>query len=107
MTDTKYNGWTNYETWVVNLWLDNSQESQAYINEIAQSYYSSAESDKTFTRLENAALAMKYELQEIHEANAPEVTGVYADMLNASLRSVNWYEIAKNWLSGMELEKAA
>lgn len=22
MTDTTYNGWTNYETWAVNLWLD-------------------------------------------------------------------------------------
>ena len=23
----KYNGWSNYETWAVNLWLDNDQYS--------------------------------------------------------------------------------
>ena len=25
MTDTTYNGWTNYETWNVALWLDNDR----------------------------------------------------------------------------------
>ena len=27
MTDTTYNGWTNYETWNVALWMDNDYES--------------------------------------------------------------------------------
>ncbi len=25
MTDTTYNGWTNYGTWSVNLWVDNDE----------------------------------------------------------------------------------
>ena len=28
---TEYNGWTNRETWVVNLWLSNDMESYYYI----------------------------------------------------------------------------
>ena len=28
MTDTEYNGWTNYETWNVALWIDNDQGLQ-------------------------------------------------------------------------------
>ena len=28
MADKKYNGWTNYETWVVKLWLDNDEATQ-------------------------------------------------------------------------------
>lgn len=25
MTDNTYNGWTNWETWQINLWLDNEE----------------------------------------------------------------------------------
>ena len=28
---TKYNGWTNYETWNFKLWLDNDQDVHNYI----------------------------------------------------------------------------
>ena len=34
MTDTTYNGWTNYETWNVALWLQNKE---AYYN-VARQY---------------------------------------------------------------------
>ena len=28
----RYNGWTNYETWLVNLWMDNEQGSQEFLD---------------------------------------------------------------------------
>ena len=28
--DTVYNGWSNYETWTVYLWLSNEADSQEY-----------------------------------------------------------------------------
>ncbi len=28
--DNRYNGWTNYETWAVSLWIDNDQATQMY-----------------------------------------------------------------------------
>jgi hypothetical protein len=34
--DKRYNGWANYETWAVNLWIDNCQGTQEYWNERAQ-----------------------------------------------------------------------
>ena len=34
MTDTTYNGWTNYETWNVSLWLGNDEG----LYEIAKGY---------------------------------------------------------------------
>jgi hypothetical protein len=34
--DKKYNGWTNYETWNVALWLDNEQSSERHWRGAAQ-----------------------------------------------------------------------
>jgi len=31
ITDQTYNGWTNYETWTVVLWIDNDESIQDYI----------------------------------------------------------------------------
>jgi len=36
MTHKEYNGWTNYETWLVKLWIDNEQGSQDYWIERAE-----------------------------------------------------------------------
>ena len=32
---TKYNGWTNYETWCLNLWIDNDREWYRAVNDKA------------------------------------------------------------------------
>jgi hypothetical protein len=34
----KYNGWLNYETWLIKLWLDNEQWSYQWIREMAESF---------------------------------------------------------------------
>lgn len=33
MEDKRYNGWVNYETWLVNLWIDNDQGEHEYWQE--------------------------------------------------------------------------
>jgi hypothetical protein len=33
LTDQTYNGWTNYETWNVVLWIENDESIQEYIQE--------------------------------------------------------------------------
>lgn len=33
--DTTYNGWINYETWAVNLWLTSCEDTEKKLNEIA------------------------------------------------------------------------
>ncbi len=32
-TDVSYNGWTNYETWNVVLWIENDESTQNFIQE--------------------------------------------------------------------------
>ncbi len=104
MSDTKYNGWTNYETWLVNLWMGN--DSSEYWAERAQEVYDSAEAEKSFTRDERAVLNLAEAMKDEHEEASPEVTGLWADMINAALSAVNWYEIATHYIDEVENEEA-
>lgn len=103
--DKMYNGWSNYETWVTNLCIDNDEGSQDYWNERAQEIYEEAEEERFFTRFESARSTLADEMKEQHEENAPTVTGVYADLLNASLGEVDWHEIANAILEENEIHE--
>lgn len=83
MPDKTYNGYTNYETWNVALWIDNDQGEQEYWIEQ--------------TRQAKNVYELEAILKEYHNQNMPEVRGTYADLLQAALDSVNWMEIAENF----------
>ena len=95
--DTKYNGWTNYETWNVALWFDN--DSSGYWAEVAQETFENAKATSNFTREEEATFDLAKIMQGEVAENTPTATGMYADLLNASLSSVNWQEIASHVLA--------
>ena len=107
MTNEKgYNGWSNYETWNVKLWIDNDEGSYDYWRENAREAWKQASAGDAWhgsTRKESAIAALARMLKDEHEENTPTVTGVYADLLNASLSEVNWHEIAEAMLDDEEL----
>jgi len=108
VTDTKYNGWTNYETWCVNLWMSNDQGSDEYYRELAQETYNRAEPEPSFTRDEVATRNLSDTLEGEFDERQSElvgVTGVFADLLNASLSEVNWYEIAEHYISDIDKDE--
>jgi hypothetical protein len=77
---TRYNGWSNYETWLVALWLNNEQASYNALEALkteAGSDYSKAE------RLEEL-------VRELYEF---ESVGIIADLINSAFARVNWVEI--------------
>lgn len=88
--DNTYNGWTNYETWVVNLWLANDSGSVDRLNEMARDCLMQASGDIT-----NAAYQLAAQIESEHEEFMPKTTGVYADLLGHALRMVDWQEIAQ------------
>ena len=84
--DRKYNGWSNYETWNFKLWLDNDKFSYNRARELAKA------SNKN-------AGALASDLRELATEEAPELkTSFYSDIMMASVREVDYYEVAKSLL---------
>ena len=121
MADTTYNGWTNYETWNVKLWIDNEEGDYRYWLERIQSTKDDNQSDcetchatgliddeacddcdgdGTTLDIDPARYSLMTELQEWVEENNPigDQASMYTDLLGAALSDVNWREIADNML---------
>src|SRR3954466_6699808 len=92
-----YNGWTNYETWVVRLWLDNEEPSYRYWTGQASRWHGRCDAA---CRL---AEQLKEELSDGSPVNEPTV---YGDLMNAALEEVNWLEIAESYLEDLDEEGA-
>lgn len=111
-TDKTYNGWTNYETWNVKLWMDNEEGSQSYVAEKAQEAYDEADSDGTFTREEQAALDLAASLKDEYEEAQADIleragiqASVWSDLLGAALSEVNWHEIAARLIEDVDKDE--
>ena len=77
-----YNGWSNYETWAVNLHLSNDEGLYRY----ACSLRDADELQGVFTN-------EVYTLIENQSTIWSLVALMYQDLLISSLQSVNWYEV--------------
>ena len=94
-----YNGWKNYETWVVMLWIDNARGTYGYWRDAARESLRNAEPTPPLTRRESALFALSARLKDETEETAPSLdAGMYSDMLNAALAEVEWHEIAASLL---------
>ena len=110
MTHKDYNGWTNYETWNVKLWMDNDESTYHYWQEQTDELWKRAQENQAWpgsTRKESAAIQLADALKSKCEENQPEVSGMYADLLGAALSEVNWLEIAENMLEEYQVEAEA
>lgn len=97
MTHNEYNGWTNYETWNVKLWLDNDEGSARYWEDQADDALRSGFGDDETH--DGAVSRLAEQLKSEVNDMAPDLgASCYADLLNAALSEVNWYEIARAYV---------
>jgi len=94
MERKEYNGWTNYETWCVNLWLTNEQGSDEYWRENAREAWENAADHPSYlTRSEKArhALAdmLKDQVSDSEMCPLLSEASMYSDLLGAALSEVD------------------
>ena len=101
--DKKYNGWTNWETWNFKLWLDNEKSTYDLIQDQMKSFIkrhkgSFMEDTPTeIDKINKSQNEFQKWLEEYAYEDKPELKpSFYSDALNASIREINFHEIAKS-----------
>ena len=101
MSNNRYNGWKNYETWNVALWLDNDGSD---FNDVAAEFIRDNFDEDHPTDFDSAYQDMAKYLENMIDEMRPEVTGMFADLLGAALGQVDWYEIATHYIDDISEE---
>jgi len=85
MSDEKYQGFSNYETWAVKMWIDNDPGTTDHINDLID--------DQEIDDPGELADLIK----EYIEENNPLIddANLYADLLNAAIDNADYDEIAE------------
>ena len=81
-----YNGWTNYETWLVNLWLD-EEDSKAEL-------WDQVDMTQADAVRELATVIEDSVIDRVDEMGIEN--GMVRDLIGSALSEVNWDEIARS-----------
>ena len=81
MCNKEYNGWSNYETWCMNLWLTNEEPIYNLLRMIA-----------TSERAMHEKIAALCEFVDTCNPLNDTAT-VFTDLLNSAIQEVDWEEI--------------
>ena len=95
--EQRYNGWRNYPTWNVNLWLSNDEAMYDASRELVVSAISVA--DKYASETTRAAYVADVLRDWVRDNLAPDLGASFAaDLLGYALDQVDWLEIAEVWI---------
>lgn len=94
-----YQGWKNYETWAVALWLDNDQGTYEMVREWAQELKAGDEEQPREGIRRDVVIKLADMIKEWVESEdvKPDLGAtMYSDLLNAALSEVDYWEIAEH-----------
>lgn len=98
-----YNGYDNYPTWCVSLWIDNDEGLYNDIQNMAIETYNDATPETFSTQKQVATYKLESQLKDfMTEFNPVEnESSMFSDLMGWVLDSVNWYELAENWIDNV------
>lgn len=115
MSDQTYNGWANYPTWAVNLWLANDRglyemTLEGVNDQIQDAAYCVQVRDGIWTleraRRFNTADWLREMVEEMPYTFGPDegvpTQGIPADLYGWALAQVDWHEIADHWIAAAQ-----
>jgi hypothetical protein len=101
-TDTTYNGWTNYPTWNVHLWITNEESLYDWALELVRGVV------EVNRDTANAGQTVRYQASGrikdwVVDELAPDLGASFAaDLLGYALDQVNWVEIADSMIQAAD-----
>jgi hypothetical protein len=94
--DKSYNGWSNYETWAVSLWLNNEEPLYRDLQAIvADELPDEWNADNPQEPTDEIAYRIGQRVRDyVDDMPDRPTTGLFADLVGAALSEVDWSEIA-------------
>lgn len=102
--DTTYNGWANYETWAVGMYLDGNYDGEGtylavldLVRDLVRERNQAAEDGEQPFYASYVADALKdWTTERIGEETDDLANGIAADLLGAALSAVDWHELGEH-----------
>lgn len=103
--DQTYNGWTNYETWCIHLWLTNEEATYRFCRGLARQAAMEAPGcrqvrEQIWTVEEAKKFLLADQLKEVVSEMNPLASqaSMFSDVLGANLSEVDWHDVAEAFL---------
>lgn len=101
-SETKYNGWTNHETWLANLHFD-----CAFQDDAERAVQSAIDNDEEMdSAKESLAETIEASIQEVIDSETSKPSLFLQDVIGAFMRKIDFREIAYNYIDGLTIYSA-
>ena len=98
----KYNGWTNKETWLICLWIDNEQALQEKVLQLAADAKINPKKSEVWTVAEAEKFTLEQSIDDFVDEliynERESAGGLISDLLSCAISRINFLELAEHYL---------